>query len=211
MKLIVSLSGLLLHFLLLHWTESVEEEKVNLTSLTKIIDFFKQNYTIKTAEGYSKPYAVAINVPKNQCNGSFDPSTFLTRENTTNVTDAIYNNSRFYKGNELIAVGPRSLNDCKINPVSELLTNGFEELLKRRNDSCVVFYSVCCIYINIEPALETLKNHSGIKAFVFSEVYGVDENVHQCSMHIKYCAQNCKEIVKYVPFYRCKQHCVKAM
>ncbi|KAK9961822.1 hypothetical protein ABG768_007222 [Culter alburnus] len=211
MKLIVFLSGLLLHFLLLHWTESVEEEKVNLISLDRIIYFFEQNYTIKTA-GDPEPYAVAINVPKNQCNGSFDPSNFLTQENTTNVTDAIYNNdNHFYEGTDLIAAGLRPLKDIensKINPVSYLLKSeaAFTKLLKRRNDSCVVIYSVYspCKTMsgsyNITPELKNLKNHSGIKAFVFSKVYGVDKNDHKCSDF----AQNCKEIVEHVPLYRCE-------
>jgi len=47
---------------------------------------------------------------------------------------------------------------------------------------------------NIKPAFETLKNHSGIKAFVFK-----NEIDHKCSSLV----QNCTEIINScVPLYR---------
>lgn len=162
------------------------------------------SYTIKTDP---QPFAVAINVPRNQCEGSFNHSKFLTRDNTKTVKDAIYkNDSHFYKGNDLIAAGPCPLKDCKINPVCYLLQNessSFNELLYRRTNSCVVIYSVYypCQNMsgrfNITLALGTLKNPSGIKAFVFSKVCLVGKNDHTCSD-----LANCTEIVKYVPLYR---------
>ncbi|RXN35666.1 paired box Pax-3 [Labeo rohita] len=98
MKSIVFLNGLLLLFLLHHWTESVEGQKMNLTTLARIIDFFEENYTDTTVESY----AVAINVPKNQCQGKFDPSNklFMTlKKKATDVKNAIYKTTnKFYKG-----------------------------------------------------------------------------------------------------------------
>ncbi|RXN11965.1 paired box Pax-3 [Labeo rohita] len=98
MKSIVFLNGLLLLFLIHHWTESVEGQEMNLTTLAQIIDFFEENYADTTEESY----AVAINVPRNQCQGKFDPSneSFLTQEK--DVKNAIYKTTnKFYKGSQV--------------------------------------------------------------------------------------------------------------
>ncbi|RXN13090.1 paired box Pax-3 [Labeo rohita] len=95
MKSIVFLNGLLLLFLLHHWAESVEGQEMNLTTLARIINFFEENYTDTKHESY----AVAINVPRNQCEWNFDPSNenFLTLEK--NVKNTIYNTTnKFYNG-----------------------------------------------------------------------------------------------------------------
>uniref|UniRef100_A0A672KGJ3 Uncharacterized protein n=1 Tax=Sinocyclocheilus grahami TaxID=75366 RepID=A0A672KGJ3_SINGR len=160
-------------------------------------------------------YAVAINVPRNQCQGNFDPLNehFLTLENATCVRNAIYNTAnQFYKGEDLMAAGPpcncKIIENCKSKSVSVLLQNDscltFKNFLQHReNDSCIVIYTVYspCLKssgYNIIPNLENLKHHTGIKAFVFKKVYEVDENDHRCSD----LAKNFTEIVRRVPFYR---------
>ncbi len=169
--------------------------------------FYSYNHDTK-----EESYAVAINVPRIQCQGNFDP----LNENATDVKNAIYNTkNQFYKGEDLMAAGPwpcdcKMLNNCKTSEncisksVSLLLQNDssltFKNFLKRReNDSCVVIYTVSpCLNMssgyNITPNLENLKNHSGIKAFVFKKVYEVDKNCYRCSD----LAKNFTEIV---PFY----------
>lgn len=176
-------------------------------TLVKWLHLMFYSYTEKTAESDPKPFAVAINVPRNQCQGNFDSSNFLIHENATRVKNYIYKeNNKFYNGNKsLIAAGRLTgvkSQNCESKPVSYLLQRNaaFAKLLERGNDSCVVIYTVYSpcqnTSANIIPTLETLKNHSGIKAFVFS--LGVDENDHECSD----LALNCTEIVKYVPLYR---------
>ncbi|RXN13087.1 paired box Pax-3 [Labeo rohita] len=92
-KSVVFLNGLLLLFLLHHWTESVEGQEMNLTTLARIINFFEENY----ADTKHESYAVAINVPRNQCEWNFDPSNFLTQDK--DVKNGIYNTeNKFYNG-----------------------------------------------------------------------------------------------------------------
>ncbi len=112
--------------------------------------FYSYNHDTK-----EESYAVAINVPRIQCQGNFDP----LNENATDVKNAIYNTkNQFYKGEDLMAAGPwpcdcKMLNNCKTSEncisksVSLLLQNDssltFKNFLKRReNDSCVVIYTV---------------------------------------------------------------------
>jgi len=163
------------------------------------------SYSIKT-----KPFAVAINVPRNQCQGKFDPGNLPTKENATLVRNDIYiKNNKFFNNDsvsDLIIAAGQKINCTKtveIEPVNYLLQEkaAFSQLLKRRkNDSCVVIYTAysSCQNMtgsnNIKPAFETLKNHSGIKAFVFK-----NEIDHKCSSLV----QNCTEIINScVPLYR---------
>lgn len=167
--------------------------------------FYSYNHNDK-----EESYAVAINVPRNQCQGNFDPLNehFLTlKMKATDVRNAIYNTkNQFYKGEDLMAAGPlrcfcTQKKNCKNNSVSILLQNDssltFKNFLQHReNDSCVVIYTVyfpcqnmSCEY-NITPNLENLKNHTGIKSFV----YKVDENGCRCS-------DLAKNFTDIVPFY----------
>ncbi len=174
--------------------------------------FYSYNYNDTTEE----PYSVAINVPMNLCQGKFNPlnEPFLNLEkNATDVRNAIYNTTnQFYKSEDLMAAGPlycncKKLETCTSKSVSVLLNNDsfttFKEFLKRReNDSCVVIYTVSpCLKMsaefNIIPNLENLKNHAGIKAFVFKKLYNVDGICSRCSDLSK----TFTEIVSRVPFY----------
>lgn len=190
---------------------------------TLLILLYLMFYSYKDTKNES--YAVAINVPMNQCQGNFDPSNenFLTLEkNATSVRNAIYDKpNQFYKGTDLMAAGPcnctcKTIENCKINSVFVLLQNDscltFKNFLQRReNDSCVVIYTVyspgknkSCGY-DIAPNLENLKNHAGIKAFVFKKVYNIDENGHRCSDLAKILTK----IVSHVSFYHFVNKTVK--
>jgi len=167
----------------------------------------------------TNPFAVAINVPRNQCQGGFDPGNLPTEENATLVRNDIYiKNNKFFNNDSvsdfIIAAGLkeecRNNKKIKIEPVNYLLQENasFSQLLNRTNDSCVVIYTayspcqnMTCMY-NIKPALKTLKKHRGIKAFVFKKVYGLDENDHKCSSRV----QNCT-----VPLYRFMNNRYSAM
>ncbi|KTF91222.1 hypothetical protein cypCar_00019990 [Cyprinus carpio] len=92
MKFTVFLSGFLLLFLVPNWIESVEGDNVDISTLASIINFFENNYKrVDNKDGHPRQYAVAINVPKDQCQQNFNPSqnNFLTQEDAMNVKNAI--------------------------------------------------------------------------------------------------------------------------
>ncbi|XP_026137238.1 uncharacterized protein LOC113114565 [Carassius auratus] len=208
LKFAVLLSGLLLLFLLPNWTESVDT--VDISILARIINFFELNYKRVDANGHPRQYAVAINVPKRQCQQNFDPDHFLTRENAENVRNAITDETNgVYQGVELIAAGTRFRNRYNLHSESLLLNppgnSSMSNLLNRIPDSCSIFYtfdSPCvdsCLNAtrghNILRALESWKNHSGIKAFVFKNIWKFDSDK---DLETKF-----KQIVVNIPLYRC--------
>lgn len=113
-------------------------------------------------------------------------------------------NNNLYNGTELIAAGTTK------DEHSELLLmarNGEESvldsLLKNREDGCVIFYTLlspcidgCLKNENIISGLQKLKEHTGIKAFVFTHIYDNDEGK-------KNLRDELMKIADYVPLYRC--------
>ncbi|KAF4104410.1 hypothetical protein G5714_015397 [Onychostoma macrolepis] len=213
-KFTVFLSGFLLLFLLPDWTESVDTVDIN--TLTHIINFFEQNYKRVDEDGYPRQYAVAINVPKHQCQQNFSPAqnNFLTQEDALNVRNAITDDiNALYQGVELIAAGTRkvAIRRHTYNMHSEsLLLNPADNspmtnLLNKRKDGCSVFYtfdSPCvesCLNVtrnhNIIEALRKWKEHDGIKAFVFMNIWKNDLG--------KDLQNEFKKIAAHVPLYRC--------
>ncbi|KAG9268148.1 hypothetical protein AMEX_G17090 [Astyanax mexicanus] len=190
---------------------SLEADNVNTETLARIIQFFDDNY--KKVEKNVRQYAVAINVPEDQCKINFvpDKNNFLTKEeSSTNVINKIYDeNVALYEGQELIAAGTlkkqkhtRHSESILMNPPeSSPMTN----LLNKKKDGCVVFYtynSPCvqtCIDINgnysILKMLERWSKQGGLKAFVFKDIWKFDQK--------KDLKENFKAITKYVPLYRC--------
>ncbi|KAK2880716.1 hypothetical protein Q8A67_017984 [Cirrhinus molitorella] len=215
MKLTVFLSGFLLLFLLPNWTKSVDVVDIN--TLARIINFFEQNYKKINADGSPGQYAIAINVPKNQCQQNFYPnqSNFLTQENAVNVRNAITDETNgLYQGAELIAAGLRKVvisRREKFNLHSEFLllhptdNSPMTNLLNKTKDGCTVFYtfnSPCvksCLNAtrnrSIINALEKWRGHSGIKAFVFKNIWEKDIG--------KDLQNNFKQIAARIPLYRC--------
>ncbi len=183
---------------------------------TLLIVLYLMFYSYNYNDTKEKSYAVAINVPMNLCQGNFNPLNehFLNLEkNATDVRNAIYNTTnQFYKSEDLMAAGPlycncKNIENFTSQSVSVLLKNDssstFKEFLKHREkDRCVVIYTASpCLKMsaefNIIPNLENLKNHAGIKAFVFKKVYNVDGICSRCSDLSK----TFTEIVSGVPFY----------
>ncbi|XP_016098021.1 uncharacterized protein [Sinocyclocheilus grahami] len=217
MKFTMFLSGLLLLFLLLGWTESVEGDNVDINTLASIINFFEENYKRVDGDKYPRQYATAINVQKHQCQQNFNPSqnNFLTQEEAVNVKNAITDDTKaLYQGAELIAAGTKKVVISKkkqYNMHSEsLLLNPADnspmtKLLNKRKDGCSVFYtfeSPCldtCLDAtgshSILKALENWKEHDGIKAFVFKNFWKFDTKK---DLQTKF-----KQIVAHVPLYRC--------
>ncbi|KAF4081634.1 hypothetical protein AMELA_G00163310 [Ameiurus melas] len=217
MKFTVFLSGFLLLFLLTNWTESVEDDHVDTETLAHIIGFFENNYKRVDNDGHPRQYAVAINVPKNQCQQNFKPNVdnFLTQEKAEKVkTDIKDEKNALYQGKELIAAGTRKVvnksNQFNIHSESLLLnppdTSPMTNLLNKRKDGCSVFYtfeSPCvqsCLNLtrdhNIIKGLEKWKEHNGIKAFVFKNFWKFDKKE---DLQTKF-----KQIVANVPLYRCE-------
>uniref|UniRef100_A0A671PC71 Uncharacterized protein n=1 Tax=Sinocyclocheilus anshuiensis TaxID=1608454 RepID=A0A671PC71_9TELE len=147
---------------------------------TLLILLYLMFYSYKDTKEES--YAVAINLPRNQCQGNFDPlnENFLTQENATCVRNAIFKTkNKFYKGEDLMAAGPclcdcKKSENCTSKSVSVLLKNysfsTFKKFLQRReNDSCVVIYTVYSPCQKMSDMQTT-----GIKAFVFQEIWPND-------------------------------------
>uniref|UniRef100_A0A8C1XHT0 Uncharacterized protein n=1 Tax=Cyprinus carpio TaxID=7962 RepID=A0A8C1XHT0_CYPCA len=196
-----------------NWIESVEGDNVDISTLARIINFFENNYKRVNTDGHPRQYAVAINVPKDQCQQNFNPApdNFLTQEDAMNVKNAITDETNaLYQGAELIAAGTRKKKKYNMHSESLLLNpadnSPMTNLLNKRKDSCSVFYtfeSPCvntCLDENgshsILKALENWKEHSGIKAFVFKNFWKFDTEKE--NLQTKF-----KQIVAHVPLYRC--------
>uniref|UniRef100_A0A673JJM4 Uncharacterized LOC107722259 n=1 Tax=Sinocyclocheilus rhinocerous TaxID=307959 RepID=A0A673JJM4_9TELE len=197
------LSGLLLLFLLPDWTEGIEGDTVDINTLAfKRVD----------KDGHPRQYAVAINVPKHQCQQNFNlaQNNFLTQENAMNVKNAITDETiALYQGAELIAAGTRKKKGYYMHSESLLLNpaanSPMTKLLNKRKDGCSVFFTFESPCVNtcldetgkhsILKALENWKEHSGIKAFVFKSFWKFDT---EKDPQTKY-----KQIVAHVPLYRC--------
>ncbi|KAK9961827.1 hypothetical protein ABG768_007227 [Culter alburnus] len=216
MKFTVFLSGLLLLFLLPDWTESVEDDTVDINTLARIINFFEQNYK-RVNRRYERQYAAAINVPKDQCQQNFNQNNFLTQENAVNVRNAINDDSNaLYEGSELIAAGTRKVvyRQKQFNMHSEYLllnpadNSPMTRLLNKRNDGCSVFYTFNSPCVNtcldatgrhsIIDALNNWNRHGGIKAFVFKQFWKYDETNTEIDLQDEF-----KQIVAHVPLFRC--------
>ncbi|XP_058600551.1 uncharacterized protein LOC131520377 [Onychostoma macrolepis] len=204
------LSRLLLLFLLPDWTESVEDDTVDINTLARITDFFEKNYKRVDGDGHPRQYALAINVPKDQCQQNFNQNNFLTRENAVNVRNAITDDTNaLYQGAELIAAGTRKKKRYNIHSESLLLNpagnSPTTKLLNKRKDGCSVLFSFnspcvdTCLDAtgkhNIIDALKNWTEHSGIKAFVFKDFWKFDTKK---DLQTKF-----KQIVAHVPLYRC--------
>ncbi|CAM4550428.1 unnamed protein product [Leuciscus chuanchicus] len=169
-------------------------------------------------DGHPRQYAIAIDVPKEQCQQNFFPekNNFLPQENAAIVKNAINDDSNaLYQGSELIAAGTRKvviskkkqynihsesllLNPADNSPMSKLLN-------KKKEDSCSILYTLNspCVNMcldatgshNIINALEKWKEHDGIKALVFKDFYKLDT---EKDLQAKF-----KQIVAHVPLFRC--------
>ncbi|KAK2894612.1 hypothetical protein Q8A67_011841 [Cirrhinus molitorella] len=199
-------SALLLVSLLPLCTQSVDNE-VDQNTLYRITEFFRQTYEIGQ-------FAVTINVPMNQCENGFIPSTspvFLTQDRNVNVKIIIsVDNYPVYNGIELIAAGiqktptPAHSEFLLMNPLN---ASPLTVLLNKRNDGCVIFYTLnspcinTCLsttnWYNIIPGLDKLQAYQGIKAFAFSNIWIHDQN------NINELKEKLQEIASRIPLYRC--------
>lgn len=199
------MKGLFLICLLSIFTRSTEAQNIN--NLASIIQFLNTNYQVGQ-------YAAAINVPQEQCQGNFIPTTdnFLTNDPETNVKNAIRGDtSPVYKGTELVAAGvqkqPRPAHSefLLLDPVNN---SPLTYLLNKRKNGCVVFYTLnspcmnTCLTgkYNIIPGVNKLKNYKGIKAFVFKNIWNHDQNKPE---ELK---EKLKTIADRVPLYRCRNN-----
>ncbi|XP_052437514.1 uncharacterized protein LOC127976961 [Carassius gibelio] len=195
--------ALLLVSLLPLCTQSVDDELVDIGSLGKITEFFRNNYEMGQ-------YAVAINVPKVQC-FTFDESTFLKGEN--NVRQDLQKFIPIYSGTELIAAGVflgKHSEDLLMNPPNESYLKKL--LAKKGSDGCVVFYTLnspCidkCLSDNddsILKGLNELNAHTGIKAFAFKHIYEFDQTQNKSILRAEL-----GKVAELVPLYRCFYECI---
>lgn len=167
------------------------------------------------ANGNERQYAVAINVPTDQCQYRLQQNNFLTSEDAETVKTAMVNAQYpVYRGEELIAAGTirrrYTIHSERLllNPTPEEPVTPMQNLLNRRtDDSCTVFYtfnSPCttvCLdennKYNILKSLEGWSGHSGIKAFVFKKFWDKESSTREIL------EERFRKIINYVPLYRC--------
>ncbi|XP_057207263.1 uncharacterized protein LOC130564862 [Triplophysa rosa] len=175
------------------------DDTVDITTLSKIQNYIHYSYE------KGEQFAVAINVPKEQCKDGYDESSFLKDDKGEDVKPVIgKNNNNIYNGKELIAAGTTKDGHSEFLLMAD---NGgisaLESLLKKREAGCVIFYTLlspcidgCLQNENILSGLEKLKEFTGIKAFVYTHIYDEDKNKN-------YLQNELMKIADYVPLYRC--------
>ncbi|XP_056612047.1 uncharacterized protein LOC130428217 [Triplophysa dalaica] len=212
----VSVSGVLLLFLLHHSTLKSVDGQIDSNTLARIITFIEEKYKIYN-NNQELQYAVAINVPTVQCEAGFNPSlvNFLTEENPTDVKGDITNNAYpVYKGTELIAAGVKKISTNSfihserllLNPTVEIHTTPMQNLLNSRDNSCTILFSLnspcskTCLNENspnkILPNIETWSAHNSIKALVFKHIFIGEGSIDTLRSALQ-------RIANYVPLYRC--------
>ncbi|XP_068069908.2 uncharacterized protein [Danio rerio] len=192
------LSRLLLGIVLLSDVQSVANEEVDINTLARIQRFFNFNYAT------GSQYAVAINVPMEQCQSGPSTANFLENDKSEDVKPYIKRDSmEVYQGTELIAAGVHKdahsehllMNPPNDSPLTHLLNNS--------NNGCVVFYTLntpcvgkCLNSDVVLSGLRELQNYQGMKAFVYTYIYNKDQN----NGNLRNALQ---KIANRVPLYRC--------
>lgn len=141
-------------------------------------------------------YAIAINVPKEQC-ADYVNNNFLLKYPANNVKNGMSSEDKLYTAEELIAALPKRKGKFNIHSESILLRIKDKNnevpmgrLLNKYSDGCVVFYTFNspCVQTctapegehSILPALEQLfQNYRGPRAFVFTDIFPHDKNKSQ--------------------------------
>lgn len=161
-------------------------------------------------------YAAAINVPVEQCQPNFNPSTknFLTSDPSENVKNVIRGDTNpVYIGTKLIAAGvqtkpnPSHSEFLLLNPVNN---SPLTHLLNKEKNACVVFYTLnspcmnTCLNgkYNIIQGVNELSNYQGMKAFVFKNIWTHDQGEDKKEQ----LRQNLKTIADRVPLFRCRNN-----
>ena len=158
-------------------------------------------------------YAIAINVPSNQCADYVD-NNFLTKYPENNVKNGMNSEDKLYTAAELIAARPKKKGKFNIHSESILLripdkqgVVPMKHLLDKYSDGCVVFYTYNspCVQTctapdgphSILPARKELfENYKGSKAFVFTDIFPYDKPKPEL-------AEQLKLVDDRIPLYRC--------
>lgn len=156
-------------------------------------------------------YAVAINVPKNQCREDFYPSkkNFLVNDQSDQVKPI---SDHVYRGQEIITAGHSNNKHSEYLLMHPPNHSPLTDLMNRRNDGCVVFYTLNSPCIarclnnshtdNIIQGLNKLRAYKGIKAFAYTYIYKNDQKNPNLRQKLEIIADR-------VPLYRCtKQGCI---
>lgn len=156
-------------------------------------------------------HAVAINVPKYQCQSGFNPQNtpFLINDPPGTVKQYTRPNSvNVYRGCQVIAAGFATNAHSEhllLNPPNH---SPLTHLMNTNRDGCVVFYTLnspCdqfCLNSNsgrnILQSLVEINAYNGIKAFVFSYIYNNYRNGTNIGTELQ-------KIADRVPLYRCNR------
>lgn len=152
-------------------------------------------------------YAVAINVPRKQCQSGFNPfkEPFLTHDPSEAVRHVLRDSMNVYRSRQLIAAGVDKKNDLHSEHLLmyPLDDSPLKHLMNHNSNGCVVFYTLLspcihrCLNNDIIPGLDQLGAYQGFKAFIFTLIYKFDQN------NINLLSTELKKIADRVPLYRC--------
>ncbi|XP_056612771.1 uncharacterized protein si:dkey-96g2.1 [Triplophysa dalaica] len=213
----VELLRALLFLCLLHRCVQAD---VNTAVLSKMITYFDNNVKPDTTMDVDPQYAMAINVPKEQCTvETSNIETVFSREEAATVKSIIINKT-------LCELCTNSQNVIATRPLSRhahaehiLLyptnNSSMDKLLRNANaNSCVVFYSCYSPCVNrcingennILEGLSNWKNkHGGMNVFVFTHIWTRGQGEKNLAVEFQ-------KIDEIVPLYRCygvEHNCIK--
>ncbi|KAG5269578.1 hypothetical protein AALO_G00203610 [Alosa alosa] len=143
-------TGVLIGLVLLSLLSSGQSAEVDQNTLAKITEVFQTRYqpSGETDSGGGVQYAVAINVPADQCGDTFSQN-FLSQDDSNTVKQELTAN-HLYQGQHMVAATPKGVSSTsKIHSERALLMcAGFNQavtpvqnLLNKDRGGCVVFYT----------------------------------------------------------------------
>ena len=102
----------------------------------------------KNDNGVHLQYAVAINVPADQCGPGFSQDNFLSEDSAEKVKEDL-EHKNLYKGSQLVAATPKGTGQTNaVHSECALLmcedsdgVTPMQDLLNKKKDGCVVFYT----------------------------------------------------------------------
>ncbi|XP_076137723.1 uncharacterized protein LOC143121229 [Alosa pseudoharengus] len=168
-------TGVLIGLVLLSLPSSGQSAEVDLKTLAKITGVFQTKYqpSGQTNSGDGVQYAVAINVPADQCGATFSQN-FLSQEDERTVKQEL-TAKNLYQGPQMVAATPKGgSSTSKIHSERALLMcTGFNQavtpvqnLLNKDKGGCVVFYtynSPCLEYCLNQAKDENERNREKIQ------------------------------------------------
>ncbi|XP_041920167.1 uncharacterized protein LOC121684244 [Alosa sapidissima] len=191
-------TGVLIGLVLLSLLSSGQSAEVDLKTLAEITRVFQTKYqpSGQTNSGVGVQYAVAINVPANQCGATFSQN-FLSQEDERTVKREL-TAKKLYQGPQMVAATPKGKShSSKIHSERALLmctdldqaVTPVQNLLNKDKDGCVVFYTYNspCLEYCLNPGFdENERNREKVgreRAERRGETYNLPPAVARCILN----------------------------